>query len=252
MSLLDESVKPVHYPQDPDKFEFDGEVSRIFPDMARRSIPMYDEVHRLHVSLIREVLDREEVTMWDIGASHGQFFQEVCNQFQIPLRTGRDGWHFVAVDNSHDMLLHLLDRMPWVDTVECDAQQLPEMFPDMEGRVDVISMFYVLQFIKETKDQRRILEWARKALRPGGYLLLGQKHKVSAPFDVALTREYINFRQRNGYTMEEIEAKTRALRNSMWPIRREWLEDLCVRAGFEYVETTRWLQFSTSMCRVPL
>ena len=30
---------PVHFPADPDKFAFDGEVSQIFPDMARRSIP---------------------------------------------------------------------------------------------------------------------------------------------------------------------------------------------------------------------
>ena len=120
--------------------------------------------------------------------------------------------------------------------------------PDLAMPADVISMFYVLQFVEQERDRMTLLRWAYRNLRPGGRLLLGQKEKVFGELDGMFTEEYYRFRERNGYTRAEIEAKTAALKNSMWPISPEWLESMCYEAKFNtYAETTKWLQFSTSM-----
>jgi len=245
MSLNIDNGRVVHYPKKADRFEFDGEVSIAFPDMAVRSIPMYAEAHRVHVSMLRDVLSRDSVCIYDIGASRGHLIKEICNQLQIPLAEGRPGLEYVAVDSSFAMLNLLAKEVPWAEGMHYLAQHLPPI----HKKVDIISMFYVLQFIENDKDKMDILQWAASALKPGGVLLLGQKHATTETYDKLFTDEYYRFRQHNGYTLDEIRAKTEALKGSMWPIRSAWLEDMCIGAGFtDYVETTRWLQFSTSMC----
>jgi tRNA (cmo5U34)-methyltransferase len=247
MSVCFESGNVVHYPSNPEKFSFDGEVAAIFPDMALRSIPMYHEVHRMHVSLLSSVWQRSAVKVVDVGASRGGFFKEICNQLHVPTYSGSPNLDFIAVDCSGPMLGLLKSEMPWVQTVHARAEELEPL----EGKADVICMLYVLQFVKEPLDKLRILHWAASSLKPGGVLLLGQKDVTTETYGGMFTEEYYRFRERNGYTRDEIVAKTRALRNSMWPSTPAWLEDMCVQAGFvDYAETTRWLQFSTSICTV--
>jgi tRNA (cmo5U34)-methyltransferase len=120
---------------------------------------------------------------------------------------------------------------------------------DAEEPADFISMFYLLQFLPTDKEKLSALRWAYRTLRPGGILFLGQKDLTTDNHTSQFSAEYYRFRMANGYSLGEIEAKTKALKNAMWPIHPAWLHDLCVEAGFtDYVETTRWLTFSTSMC----
>lgn len=246
MSVEEISGNIRHIPQRRDVFQFDEEVSRIFPDMAMRSIPMYKEAHRLHVSMLRPYLERQARTViYDVGASRGHFFKEICNQFQIPEKTGSAGYYFVAIDNSPHMLNALSEEMPWVGTMLADASELP----DMQEKADVISMFYILQFLKGDEAKMRLLRWAHRNLNEGGVLILGQKDEPTDTYEAMFRAEYYKFRMDNGYSLEEIKIKTEALKNSMWPSTPVWLESMCYTAGFkDYVETTRWLQFSTSIC----
>lgn len=246
MSLEQVNGYHVHYPKRRSVFEFDDEVSRHFPEMAMRSIPMYEEAHRLHISMFKErILSQPRTVFYDVGASRGHFFKALCNQFQIDPATGYDRLTCVAIDNSPSMLVKLKEEMPWVHTVELDAANLP----DFEKKANFISMFYILQFLQTDEEKLSALRWAYRNLEEGGVLFLGQKDLTTETHTELFADEYYRFRMDNGYTLEEIKAKTEALKNSMWPIRPEWLGDLCLQAGFmDYVETTRWLTFSTSMC----
>lgn len=247
MSLVQaETGWVAHYPTDPNKFQFDDEVSSVFPGMARRSIPGYVEAHRLHASMLLPILDaRAGCTIVDIGASRGHFIKEVCNQLQIDHVTGSARLKCIAVDQSPHMLRRLKTEMPWVTTLEGDASCLE----DLSAPADIVCLFYVLQFIQSDIAKLKVLQWAHRNLRNGGVLLLGQKEKVPGDYSFMFSAEYYKFRLRNGYSPEEIAAKTEALKNSMWPSGADWLEDLCYMAGFtDYALTTKWLQFSTSMC----
>lgn len=245
MSVKEIAGNKVHYPKHADKFQFDEEVSQIFEDMALRSIPMYEEAHRLHVSMLTETLSEERVVIYDIGSSRGHFFKEICNQFQLPISEGSESFQFVAVDQSMHMLKALRKEMPWVKTIEADAAYLI----DLPEQANVICMLYILQFLKTDEQKLSALKWAYRNLADDGILILGQKDDISKTYSESFSAEYYRFRMRNGYTWEEIEAKTLALKNSMWPSTPAWLESMCYGAGFvDYIETTRWLQFSTSMC----
>ncbi len=234
-----------HYPADPDKFEFDSEVSGVFQDMALRSIPMYAEAHKLHVAMAREVLNRASVTIWDIGSSRGHFFKEICNQLHIPQHSGAARIHGFAMDSSPYMVRFMVREFPWVNCIVGDVLDAP----DMEAPADIINMMYVLQFIKEDHDKAEALKWAYRNLKNGGLLFLGQKDRIDGEFGNMFSEQYQAFRRLKGYSQKEIDAKTKALRNSMWPTRQAWLQDMCVNAGFyDYETTTQWLQFSTAVC----
>lgn len=236
----------VHYPADPTCFAFDSEVSKIFPDMARRSIPLYEEAHRLHVALLRPILDQPRVRVCDVGASRGHFFKEICNQLQISVTEGDERLELYAIDSSPDMLHLLAEEMPWVSCIRACAEHMKNFAEPM----DIINMSYVLQFIEEDTEKTKVLRWAERNLSPDGVLILGQKDKIDPPFEERFTEEYYAFRRRNGYTDEEIKAKTEALKGAMWPSHAEWLRALVCEVGFtSYEETTRWLQFSTAICR---
>ena len=115
----------VHFPREADKFEFDSEVATIFPDMAKRSIPMYEEVHRLHVSLLLDLfIEREQVRVIDVGASRGEFFLEICNQLQWPLEQRHPRIDLVAIDSSESMLKLLSSEMPWVSPIVSKVEDL--------------------------------------------------------------------------------------------------------------------------------
>jgi len=232
---------PVHYPKRRDLFSFDDEVASIFDNMAPRSIPMYLEVHRLHVSLFEHVF-REGAVIADIGSSTGHLFRSIEKSFghSIPDM----GMKAVALDVSQPMMDRLASEFPYVTGLVGDITNMP----DLDEPTDIMFCLYTLQFISP-EGKVKAMEWLVRNLKVGGVLILGQKEVIR---NVALRElfdeEYYKFRRDNGYTQAEIDAKTAALRNSMWPIEHEVLTAMLNLHHMDCVETSRWLQFSTVAC----
>jgi tRNA (cmo5U34)-methyltransferase len=210
--------------------------------MAERSIPMYREAHRVHASLIRPMLaGREVVGILDVGASTGAFLQAIVDQ------NGGErpkSLIYQAIDNSEPMCKRLRQRFPWALVTQADITDPPLI----DFKPDVISMMYVLQFIKPTM-KAHVLEWVHSLLQGDGILYLGQKDIFPGGIGRIYQDEYVKFRVANGYTEEEIKIKTEALKHSMWCSNPAELRDMLYGIGFSLVvETTRWLNFSTFMC----
>lgn len=242
MSLDIKGGHPAHYPNNPDKFEFDAEVSQVFPDMARKSIPLFYETHDLHAALCRPwVANPNGLTILDVGASRGAFVQALsthCPEVMDDCHALVDVW-----DISPDMCEHLQKDFPWARVKQSDivTQTLPGY------GYDIINCTYVLQFVRP-ENQLPVLRKLVKSLHPGGVLFLGQKMQTFGPAGRMLHEQYIQFRMSNGYSREEIEAKTHALSNSMWPLPDQVLVDYLNKYGLQVTETSRWTVFNNYMC----
>ena len=244
MSLEERSGKEVHFPSNPELFQFDAEVSKIFPSMAERSIPMYHEAHRAHVAMLHSWLEVAGVSVLDIGASRGGFLQHIVDAYGE--ERCRKSMRFHAIDNSAPMCEYLGEDFPYATVEWIDVTT--EQFLTRRGRYDIVNMSYVLQFLDPSK-QEAVLRHAAYLVRPGGVLIIGQKDFVPGFTGLLAQEEYIQFRIRNGYTRQEIEAKTRALRNAMFPLPDGAAARIIEQCGFEEVqETTRWMLFSTLFC----
>lgn len=236
--------REVHYPAKADRFEFDKDVSKIFPSMAVRSIPNYTAAHQLHASIAAEHFLMDGAAVLDVGASRGAFFDALYDVYQKRGESVPD-MRMVAVDNSPTMCALLQKDFL---NVEVRCQDLArDQFLTSKETFDVINCTYVIQFLPVAM-QVTLLKKLHGMLNPGGVLFLGQKNATSTFLGRIMHDEYINFRIDNGYTRAEVEAKTKALANSMWPMHRDTLLFHLHALKFrEIIETTRYTVFSTLM-----
>lgn len=228
-----------HFPSDPTKFEFNTEVAAIFDDMADRSIPLFRESHRNNAVLARSwVLDGGDIL--DIGASRGAFLRALDAEYGI------ENLSVKATDISDAMVGYMANDFPSVNVSQVDITS--QAFLSCLSTYDVINMTYVLQFIPKQL-QRLVLGKVCGMVRKGGVLFIGQKNLDESPAGRALHERYILWRMENGYTRDEIEAKTAALKNSMWPAPEDLLiQDLKGFGMAEVVRTSSWGPFSNLMC----
>lgn len=236
MALNYDGDIPRHYPAG-SAFEFDEEVASIFPDMAKRSIPMYEEVHRLHVSMLHHRFTEGSVVV-DVGSSTGMLFEEM--ERQSGARIPDLGIRGVAIDSSAAMVEKIKQKNFGVYTKVGDISEMD----DLPEKADVMCALYVLQFVPVEK-KKQAFDWLVRNTKIGGCIILGQKETPPPDWVTILETGYYSFRRDNGYTQEEIAAKTKALQSSMWTSTNEWLREGLESRGVLYVETSRWLQFST-------
>lgn len=239
--MLTTDGTPVHFPANPAKFEFDGEVAKIFPDMAARSIPNFHAAHAAHVNMAAALLSTPGCRVLDIGASRGHFYAHM-------LEAGYRDTKYVAVDNSEAMCSLLKKDYPEAE-VHCMDLREPGFRQLVSGQqFDIVVCNYVAQFLPPA-DQIPMLLSLLGVLAPGGMFFLGHKSKHYGSLGEAAHLEYLRFRMQNGYTREEIEAKTLALKGSMFPMDHAFVMSLLATACREVQETTRFMMFSTIAAR---
>ncbi len=234
----------MHMPAKPDQFEFDSAVSSIFPAMARRSIPNYDAFHALHAAVAANhfLNGSRNRRLLDVGASHGAFYTAL-NTHYIEGGGFPPRMQLIAIDNSPDMCQHMRTMLPDVE-IRCEDADSPDFGQGESASYDVINCTFVIQFLKPER-QMALLGKLHRLLKPGGLLILGQKNYADGALGRMMQEQYERWRMGNGYTREEIEAKTRALKGAMWPMRQEDLMSFLNRNFTEVHETTRMFMFST-------
>lgn len=230
---------PVHLPADPAKFAFDREVSAIFPNMAGRSIPNFYQAHAAHARMLADWI-RPGVKILDVGASRGAFFDALIKEYPVSWEVGE--LKLTAIDNSPDMCGYLKTDFPGIEVRCQDITQLDTR--DQRGTFDVVCAHYVLQFLPTHLQVATMLRLF-SLVRPGGVFILGHKSAHGGASGEAAHREYINFRVKNGYSREEIEAKTAALKGSMFPMEHNYTMTLLRTHFSEVTETYRFMMFST-------
>ena len=242
----------IHFPANPDKFEFDQEVTSIFPDMALRSIPLYEETHRLAVKLVAQeyyqaVAESRTLRVLDIGASTGTFFKGLWKHLGYRVGESIPNLHAVAVDESYYMCESMRVSLPKVNVEQIGAENVDRLLGTGDTRFDVVIALYVFQFIPLEEDKRiSALDNLYYLMDRPSTLLVANKEKMSDCSEELYGNLYREFRMQNGYTVQEIDAKTRALSNSMWTQPGGQFKMWLIDTGFNRVDALcRWLQFAT-------
>jgi tRNA (cmo5U34)-methyltransferase len=218
-------------------FQFDASVVQVFDDMISRSVPLYDEVQETMVRLALPHLQTDD-RVYDLGCSTGATLLRLIPP--CPDSPAR----FTGVDLSQPMLDQCATNLTQaglrenVDLIQADLTEL-----DLEP-CSLVFMNYTLQFLDP--DQRLwLLRRIRKALRPGGLLLMTEKVRHSDPeAQETLTQLHHDFKRRNGYSDLEISGKREALMNVLIPLTLEDNRTMLQAAGFERSEVLlKWYTF---------
>jgi len=210
-------------------FMFDEKVAAVFPDMIERSVPGYGALIPL-LGIIAARHLQPESFCYDLGCSLG------AASLAIHQTAGtRFDYRIIAVDNSLPMLRRfreILAEEPAVtrasiDLLCADIRSLPVT------NASVVVLNFTLQFLP-TEDRDAVLGSIWRGLRPGGVLILSEKHVCEEPEIETRFRDLHDaFKRNNGYSELEISRKRSALERVLRPDSLKTLEQRLRLAGFE-------------------
>jgi tRNA (cmo5U34)-methyltransferase len=219
------------------RWEFDQDVTRVFDDMLRRSIPEYEAMRRVVFEVGKRFV-RPGTAVVDLGCSRGEALAPFVAEFG-------DRARYVGVDVSAPMLEACRGRFE----AEIEAGLLSVHDLDLRrsypsARASLTLAVLTLQFTP-LEDRPQILRAACDHTVPGGALLLVEKVLPSSTrADRLMTEIYHDLKRSQGYGEEEITRKALSLEGVLVPASAEWNEEALREAGFAEVECLwRWLNF---------
>lgn len=218
-------------------FVFNEDVARVFPDMIKRSVPGYPTIVE-NIGVLAGHFAQPDSHLYDLGCSLGAVTQALRRHVNV------ERAQVVAVDNSAAMVERCREYLQAQDAM------FQELLPVtvVEGDIlqldyqpcSLVAMNFTLQFI--APEQRpTLLARIRRALLPGGALILSEKLRFENADDQALLTElHMDFKRANGYSELEIAQKRSAIENVMKPDSLQQHRERLLDAGFSRV--VPWFQ----------
>jgi len=222
------------------KFEFDEAVASVFDDMLSRSVPFYDEVRKLVISLI--LAEQEEgKKVLDLGSSTAKFLLDLHSKMDNKMI-------LKGLDNSQAML----DRAEQ----KCQAfgANITLEFADMltynYENEDVVVSNYTLQFIRPMQ-RLELVKKIYEGMKDDGIFIFSEKVVFKdKKLDKDLIDVYYEYKKEQGYSEYEIAQKREALENVLIPFTIEENIQMCKDAGFRSVDTIfQWANFVTFVAK---
>lgn len=218
------------------KFEFDEAVASVFDDMVSRSVPFYDEVRKLVISLIlAEQAEGKKVL--DLGSSTAKFLLDLHSKMDVRMQ-------LKGLDNSQAML----DRAEQ----KCHAfgADIELEFVDMlsydYANEDIIVANYTLQFIRPMQ-RVELIRKLYEGLKEDGIFIFSEKVVFEdKKLDKDIIDTYYDYKKEQGYSEYEIAQKREALENILIPFTIKENIQMCKDAGFKQINTVfQWANFVT-------
>jgi len=221
----------------PSRWAFDDEVTRVFDDMLKRSIPQYD-VMRQTVTDVAAAYVTPATTIVDLGCSRGEALAPLVRRFGAVNR-------YVGLEVAPAMLAAARTRFAGFDFVEILEHDLRLAWPARVRTAQVALSVLTLQFVP-IEHRQRVIADVFAVLAPGGAFVLVEKVLgADASIDAAMVAAYYGLKADSGYTNEEIERKRLALEGVLVPITARWNEDMLRTEGFARVDCFwRWMNFA--------
>jgi len=218
------------------KFEFDEAVASVFDDMLSRSVPFYDVVRKLIISIILAE-EKDGLKVLDLGSSTAKFLLDLHSKMQADMQ-------LKGLDNSQAMLDRAEQKcQAFGANVELEfADMLSYDYKDE----DIIVANYTLQFIRPMQ-RLELMKKIYNGLKEEGMFIFSEKIVFE---DKVLDKEmidiYYDYKKEQGYSEYEIAQKREALENVLIPFTIKENIQMCKDAGFTKIETVfQWANFVT-------
>lgn len=216
-------------------FAFDEEVTRVFPDMIERSVPGYQATLSA-ASALAQRLAIPHSRIYELGCSRGAALLAIDRKLDPTLQV-----ELVGVDCSEAMLKACHEDLIDSQIVQNRLSLIQEDIRHVElSNACLIVLNFTLQFIP-IQDRLDLLCRARKALKPGGALLLSEKVRLADErIDELCIDLHHEFKKSQGYSELEIARKRDALVGVLVPEPIQAHKDRLSAAGFSASEV--WYQ----------
>ncbi len=210
-------------------WSFGDGVARAFDKHVSRSVPFYSEGHQL-VCDIGDFFLHGDSVCYELGCSTGSLTLKLSEH----VHPNKPGVRFIGIDCESEMIDVASEKAVGRSNVSFLADDI--LLYDYES-CDMVVAYYTIQFIRPSQRQK-IFDAVYEALNWGGAFLLFEKVRANdARFQDITTSLYNEFKLAQGYTPDEIFAKTRSLKGVLEPFSTQANRDFLSRAGFADVLT---------------
>jgi tRNA (cmo5U34)-methyltransferase len=204
------------------RWTFDGSVADVFDQHVSKSVPLYEEGHRLILQLSDFFLTRNSVC-YDVGCSTGTLLSSLAARHH-----GREA-RFIGLDPVENMVERAKQKcrkFPDVTIVVADALEF-----EFES-ADLFTSYYTVQFV-HPKHRQTLIDNIYKSLTWGGAFIMFEKVRASdARFQDLMTQCFLEHKLAQGYTPDEIIQKSLSLKGILEPFSTAGNLGLLNRAGF--------------------
>lgn len=204
------------------RWRFAGDASTHYDAHVQRSVPLYAETHEL-VAKLSDFFVHEGSLVYDLGCATGALLDTLAR------RHADRGARFTGIDHEADMVRLARQRNGQHASVNVIEDDLGDCVLES---CELIVACYSLQFVPPRGRQAlfdRIyaaLEWG------GGFVLFEKVRAPDARFQDIMSTLYTDYKLEQGYSGDEIVAKTRSLKGVLEPFSTAGNLGLLERAGF--------------------
>lgn len=199
------------------------QISNDFDDHIRKSIPQYENGHRL-VCHYSDFFLKSDSVAYDVGCSTGQMLRKLGER-----HPRKAGLRLTGIDCVADMI----DKARELGAGDRRLTYLCADLLDVEfDPCDMVVANYTVQFMPP-RVRQSLIDRVYKALNWGGGFFMFEK--VRAPdgrFQDYANQVYVEFKLENGFSEEQIVNKARSIKGVMEPFSTQGNVDLLRRAGF--------------------
>jgi len=214
-------------------FRFDSQVTQVFADMIRRSVPGYGLSLDM-LSVIATEYAQEDSHIYDLGCSLGASTLAIRHCIQV------QDCNIIGVDNSPAMIEQCQKYMDADDSltaVSLDCKNIQDVTIE---DASIVILNFTLQFIP-VEERQALLTRIAHGLRQGGVLILSEKVRFEDDLDnqrhIAL---HEGFKRSQGYSDIEISQKRQALEQVLVPETLKIHHERLHASGFSKSQT--WFQ----------
>jgi len=209
-------------------WRFDGDVAEQFETHVRKSVPLYEEGHDLVVKL-SDYFVKEDSICYELGSSTGLLSYKLAKHHDF--RQAK----FIGIEQEADMVKKAksLYQSPNLEFVQADINSYEY------EKSDFIVAYYTVQFV-HPKLRQQLIDTIYQSLHWGGAFVMYEKVRANdARFQDIITGLYTDYKLEQGYTAEEIIAKSRSLKGVLEPFSTQGNIDMLKRAGFVDILTVQ-------------
>jgi tRNA (cmo5U34)-methyltransferase len=215
-------------------WKFNGDIIREFETHIKKSVPNYDEGHKL-IEKLSDFFVKNDSTIYEIGSSTGKLSYNLSKQ-----HSQKNSANFTAIEIEEDMINYAKSKYQ-----NQNLQFINEdiITYDLESS-DMIVSYYTMQFI-HPKFRQELFNKIYKSLNWGGAFIMFEKVRANdARFQDIITTLYTDFKLENGFSEKEIINKTKSLKGVLEPFSTQANFDMLHRAGFEdTISVMKYLNF---------
>jgi tRNA (cmo5U34)-methyltransferase len=202
-------------------WNFSGALVDTFDEHIQKSVPLYRKGHDL-VEKLSDFFITDNSISYELGSATGKL------TYQLASRCKKQNTRFIGIDTEKDMVAkaqstYQLDNLEYING---DVNEL-----EFE-KSDLIVAYYTIQFISPSQRQQ-LIDKIFESLNWGGAFIYFEKVRApDARFQDIMTSLYTDYKLDNGYSPDEIVAKSRSLKGVLEPFSTRGNLDLLSRAGF--------------------